>query len=469
MRHVLLGWWADTKKAANPTGFTAVTGGLNSTTLTWVNPNGSLYDGVSIYRSINGSGYTLIANPAKGDVVYHDAPGYSIDATYIILAYKAGWNNGDQFVSASCRLLPNVPSPQNLIAYNGGLIDFYSNLPGHGNITGQDAEISVDNGASWSGVYDIAFANYIRWPGIAHNAQVRARARTRDGFGQVSDWVQWVTYVVAVNDLAGPPAPTPTNVSWVSAGAGQGGFMLIRWVAHPDALSANGPTYVQASYGGGAWVTVQTMSPGGAAYNSAIAFPLANRGQSVSYRLVTTDVWGNQTIGAGSALAWSRPYGNVTVLATGVDYYTDTIGWRGGFIPYADNFAPSSRGIWFYGTQLFDACHGFVPDAAYVMLIKNGSNPAEAGTHDVQLCQNDSFYDGITAPIMVGGVLAGPYMDTDGQYAVWPIPFAFYQPMVVGSVRGLGLVSAPGAAAPRRLYGTNANSTSGQITFAYTA
>lgn len=301
------------------------------------------------------------------------------------------------------------------------------------------------------------------WSGMSGRGYMHVRARAPGGTG---NWVQ----AGPVADPSGPSAPS------VIPGAMSSGvtWNVIQWSSWEDAQSANAYALLQVSWNGGAWTTIAPLNAGytanGRPYlapgsQSAVQYttPDGNRGMNASFRILTYDVWGNQGVGAASAAVWTKPLGNVTVFATGVDYYTDGVGWRGGWLPYSDS--AGSRGVWFYGTAIYDALHGYTPDAAYMELIKQGSNPDEVGYHNLQLVQNASVYDGWTAPILVGGVLQGPYFDTDGQFVeFWTLPFAFYQPMSVGSVRGVALVDSGG---PRRLYGINLNSNSGRLVFVY--
>lgn len=329
-------------------------------------------------------------------------------------------------------------------AYPGGTVSNYE-------IEGNDTAVGswVALGTDGSGLFD--------WGGMSGQGSMRVRSLSAGG---PSDW----TTAGPVTDTTGPVTPAVTATL-----SDFGRTFLLSYPAWNDAQSGNGgSTHIQVSYDGGGWTTVLNVwSPppdaGAGSPPWSYTVPIGNRGQRASFRLLTWDQWDNMGIGPATTAELTRPVGNISVLASGVDYYTDGVGWRQGWVVYSDN--AGSRGVWFYGTGLTDATNGFVPESAYIYLVKEGSNPAEAGNHNLQLVQNADFYNSAgAAPILVGGVLAGPNWANNNDNAQWAIPHSFYQPMVVGSVRGVALVDSGG---PRRLYGTNLNPASGMITFVY--
>jgi len=427
--------------------------GSQQVNITWTNPNATLYDYVTIERSINAGAYSQVAQPAKGTTSYLDTPGFSLDATYRIIAHHAGWTDAAAVSAGTQRTLPNTPSVQNLTAQNPGQITFSATSPGHSNINSFEVRISTDNGGSYGGAVNTGADPSHVFSGIGHGLAVRVQTRTLDGFSQYSGWVEWGSYVASINDVTGPPAPTPTVGAWDLGLAAYN----VSWPSHYDSQSGNQATYCQYSENGGAWTTIGGMGfPAGGAWSGYLGG--YTRPALVQWRLVTYDVYGNATVGAASAQVWTRPIGGAIIFPGNSHTWGNVAGWRsaddrviGGAYGGQENY-----GFWFYGTAIADWCKGFTPDRMYFMCQKV-SGLSVAG--NAYLAVHDATTDTGAVP-GIGGIFHAPYLTTDESNELFGS--GWYPGFANGTYRGACCIG--NGAAFKALYGKSEQAYSGAMT-----
>ena len=449
----MIGFGSGTKQVGPITGVNAVLSGVANASVTWANPDPGLYDSVQVERSINGGAYAVVYAPGKGTASFLDSPGNSLDAVYRVRAYRSGWTPSAYVGSPNVRTQPAPPSPQNLTTTNPGIVDFSFYGVGHGNVSTYYAYISTNNGASWSGPYAAPSGSY-RWTGIAHGSIVRAAAATVDGFGQISTWAQWGSYVSVVNDTAGPPAVNVTIGSWDIAYAAYN----LSWPAHYDA-NGNGTTYLQYNVNGGGWQTISGVSfPAGGAYSGKHGG--FGRGVQVQFRVVATDVYGNQTIGPATANVWTRPLGGGIIYPQNSYTWGNVSGWGwmgndrcvGGAMGGNENY-----GFWWYGTAIQDFCKTHTPDRMYFWCQKV-SGLSAAGTAYIAVHDSAAFNPGAVPG--VGGVFHAPSLAVDPSNEMFGA--GWYPGFMNGQNKGAVVI---GNGQPfKALYGKNENGSSGAFT-----
>lgn len=189
------------KKAGRISGVSAVLLGSNQATITWVNPPPTIYDYIYIERNIGGAGWIYIASPSKGDTIYIDTQGYSVDTIWALTPIKTFWSNGVYGVeqTGTVRTTPQVPSISDLHRLSGPPANVLMSGPDnlHANMQNYDVASSTDGGGSWSGNTVIAVNSAggnvwtVNFGMLSPTGNVTARIRARDTFGQVSGWNVW--------------------------------------------------------------------------------------------------------------------------------------------------------------------------------------------------------------------------------------------------------------------------------------
>lgn len=460
-RVLIFGGRGSTKKAGNPAVVSSALQTANSVFLSWTNPSSALYDYVNIERSIGGGGWSVVATPAKGNTSVVDTPGYSTDNAYRIYGVKTGWQVSDTFNFTTVRTTPNVPSPQNLLAANPGLIDFYYNGPGHANIANYNVQRSDDNGGSW-GSNIVDGTGHVQWGSVGHGLNVRARVQTIDTFAQVSAWAAWGAAVTSINDTTGPSAPTPSIYNLAR------GFVEVQYQACSDSQSGLASSYIQASYNGGAWQTIYTVPGYLLGTTNTFQDNITSRGvrgQTASYRMVNYDNLSNSSISAASAAVWLCPQGTFYIYANASGTYLQAGSntWRG----YTDLISDyiGDVAFWFYGNQVYNLCHGWAPDSGSIYLIKYNQG-ADGGAHDLNL-HNGVNYSGSpgVVPGLIGTAIAGPnlYNGDALDFALGAGPLAS---LALNTSSGMALIPS-GGSGERHLYGVGQNSTSGRFAFTF--
>lgn len=455
------------QKYAMPiTGLTPVNASTpGSTTVSWTNPDAATYDYVTVYRSIDGGGYTSIGAQAKGAVSVNDTPGVSRDVTYRIISSKAGLADSTVTAGSALRTPPGTPSFVSVSPVNPGVLDFVYNAPlDVEKFVGYDVQLST--ATVWGGTVDNTTNLSKSWTGLVHGTVYASRARVRDSLGQTGAWVTTPDQTAA-NDTTAPTAPAVTHTWSDAIGGGLRGWN-VSWAAPTDTQSAIGTVSLEYSIDDGAAVTISGLPTG--AYSGTVECVLGNRGHTWKFRTVVTDIYGNSTTGSWNTNKTAKPYGTFFLAANTSNSYHDAGGaaWYGGASTYhgsgdSGNGDGVQTGCWFYGTQIADTCKGYAPDSTTLYVKRKGA-AGSTGYNNIQPTSNATQPGG--APTLVGTEDQGPYLSGSDAEANYSLPSSYLTLMGAGTMVGMATTNS---GSWRGLYKLSDNAFMGLLTVVFGA
>lgn len=438
------------------TGLAAALGATPGTVnLSWTNPVNGLYDNLYLARAITAGATTYYSLP-NGTTTYADTPGESKQVTYTLVARAAA---GDSpAVTANATTPPGTPTIVSFTATNPGALALDVTPLAHAGVAGYD--VQLETAGVFGATVDTGADPDHSWTGAVHGTAYRARVRARDTLAQTGAWAT-SSAVTGVNDTAGPTVPTPT-LAWNQTVPG----FTITYAATSDALSGVATVMLQVLYAGGSWTDVGAVTA--TAGSTTHACPTARRGETVQYRLRATDNVGNATTGTAASIV-ARPLGTFYVAAADTatwetaapaSWRTDTNGVISGFF---DGTYSTQTGAWFYGAGIANACKGYGPDSATILMIRNGSS-GSSGINKIRPHANSSQPASTTALTLVGTEDNGPTLVGADDSASHPLPASYLTLMGAGTMLGMAAVDSGGY---RSLVGIDLNIYSGLLTLVF--
>jgi hypothetical protein len=350
---------------------------------------------------------------------------------------------------------------------NPGILNFsWTGDNTQANLAGFD--VSLNNSAP----LQLGLGTTYQWTAAVHSTSYTARVRTRDAFGQTSEWLP--AYATGVNDTTPPGCPTP-SIAWNQSIPG----FTITYGAFTD---LQGGTFgLEISYDRGVSVatTVTTLTAGGGTYNHTITSD--RRGTQVSYRTWAYDGYNN--FGASTWITvTAKPLGTFYVLASqtrtwktaGTDAWrTDTQDVISG---YYDTVNGIQYGFWLYGNDVFNTCKGYTPDSGTILMIRkeslgfSGSNGI--ALHTLQSATGDGYASILNG---AGDFDSGPSMVGADVSVSHPLTATFRTKLGNGTAKGVCARWDPNGWNPqdvepwtyRRLRGIDTNIYSGLLTLVF--
>jgi hypothetical protein len=213
--------------------------------------------------------------------------------------------------------------------------------------------------------------------GYAHGASVSLQARTVDNGGQASAWTT-VPTVTALN--AAPNAAALTAFFW------DGSNWHIRWndPANPYGDVSAMQVFIRNN-AEGTWTLVGSYGWTGQASREVTA---AGRGWDTLHHTFVRTVNNAGYTDTGVASQWTPPQpgvekfinpheGNSWAYAAGAYRHDGTV--REGM--FSETPMGLHFGIFFYGNQLYDACHGYPPTTGWIFMVRRGAEGFTGNLH----------------------------------------------------------------------------------------
>lgn len=246
-----------------------------------------------------------------------------------------------------------------------------------------------------------------------------------NGYAKVSGaWQQVYQY-----DNTAPTIPTPTvvkngssfDVTWgaiTDSESGVASATLQQVFIGSSSGEVNGSTYSITSGGFGGGTTTMTVptnrrnTPSGETWQ-------------VSFKITATDAANNQATGNGSIYQYTRPYGTYSFLPTDADSYSSSNTWTNltaeGIVRKSTSW---QHGLWFYGTNITDACKGHTADSGTIYVKRAGSTDSFRGNtgtftfrvHNLTSASGSASFAGTNATQYLSGDNADAYVTMPGDW-----------------------------------------------------
>ncbi len=259
---------------------------------------------------------------------------------------------------------PPAPTGLGAVPVNGGKINTSWAYPT--NLENDYASVEVEQISSIGRAVTAHPTTTQQRTGYAHGVSIPLQARSVDTSGLMSAWVA-LPVVTTINALSG--GATGVYPSW------NGTSFTVAWTNPGNPYSDITAVEVYKS-SGGAYTLAHTEAYVGGLRTASIASSASDTLHSFKVRVVNSAGF----VETAPISLWSPPApGTVkNILADAADTWAFTLGaWRNdGSVRSGqfDNYPMGMNvGLFFYGTKLWEACHGYTPIKGEIFMQRNGS------------------------------------------------------------------------------------------------